>query len=437
MLVRAFLNWFSVSAVRERADAVRMLSAAYLDDTLGSDSPEEVEAALAVALDDPSPLVRLALAESLAGSDRVPRTIIVSLAQDQGEVAAPVLTESPRLTEADLVDRALFGDAAAQEAIARRNPFPSWRVVAALAETGRPGALLALLARPDRIEPRTLLRLAVRLGAEPAVREMLLKRTDLPLPARHHLVQTVSEQLLQFVARAGYMAQDRAERIIGEARQAATVALAARPGDGADAALEDLVTLLRRDGQLTAGLLLRSLLCGDWRFFETAAAQVSGLSGRKVEATLRSGSDGALAALLRKAGISDRLEPAFIAAIRAIRRAPAPPDGEAPGRIRRDLVRLVMAACAAWNEAGSLDLLAMLRRFEAEAAREDARRLVAAMQARQAPDTIALDVVPQIGARSTPVAAIGAHAVAQALMIDAPPPTPAGRTDFDGWDLRR
>ena len=87
-----------------------------------------------VLLDDPSPLVRRALAETLASSDQAPPALMLALASDQPKIANTVLECSPLLLDSDLID--LLGKApeSAQPAIARRAQLPR-SVAAALAET--------------------------------------------------------------------------------------------------------------------------------------------------------------------------------------------------------------------------------------------------------------------------------------------------------------
>ncbi|MGO8227337.1 hypothetical protein ACC794_37910, partial [Rhizobium ruizarguesonis] len=71
-------------------------------------------------LDDPSPRVRLALAEAIAGSPDAPRSLILSLAEDQPEFACHAVTCSPLLSDADLVDLAARCNGATRMLIAAR-----------------------------------------------------------------------------------------------------------------------------------------------------------------------------------------------------------------------------------------------------------------------------------------------------------------------------
>src|SRR6185369_12015894 len=110
MVVSHFLKWVYTAKVAERSAAAAALARAYV----GHDMPFEdrcaAEAALTLLLDDPSWKVRRAMAETLSMSPHAPLQIINALASDQAEVAAVVLSRSPLLSDADLVDRVATGE---------------------------------------------------------------------------------------------------------------------------------------------------------------------------------------------------------------------------------------------------------------------------------------------------------------------------------------
>jgi uncharacterized protein (DUF2336 family) len=109
MIARQFLQWVRTASAAERSDAATALARAYLYSALGPDDRAAAEAALIMLLDDPSPLVRAALARALAFSEDAPHAVIIGLASDQPEVAAWVLEHSPLLVDADLVDAVATG----------------------------------------------------------------------------------------------------------------------------------------------------------------------------------------------------------------------------------------------------------------------------------------------------------------------------------------
>ena len=131
-------------------------------------------------LDDPSTLVRRALAEALSSANAAPRHLVLALAGDRSDVAAAVLQRSPVLTDADLVDCAAIGDAVAQSALARR-PNLSPGVTAALAEVGERDAILTLISnREVNLWASPLGRIFARFGDDVEVRVLLLQRPPLP-----------------------------------------------------------------------------------------------------------------------------------------------------------------------------------------------------------------------------------------------------------------
>ena len=144
MIVRQFLHWLRTAPSGDRAEATSALARAFLYSDLSDNDRAAAEGAMIMLLDDPSPLVRRALAEVFAGSDCAPPTVVHALAQDQPDVAEPVLQRSPLLLDADLVEAVAGGEAARQIAIASRASLPC-SVSAAIAEVGCAEACLTLL----------------------------------------------------------------------------------------------------------------------------------------------------------------------------------------------------------------------------------------------------------------------------------------------------
>ncbi|MGA7384357.1 MAG: DUF2336 domain-containing protein, partial [Methylocella sp.] len=133
----------------------------------------------------------------------------------------------------------------------------------------------------------------------------------------------------------------------------------------------NFVAHLRRSGQLTAGLLLRGLLCGNKHLLETALCELSGLAMPRVMGLVAESKSAGFAALYRKAHMPERLLPAFIAGLEAVAKSGC--GGPMNARLQGPIVASVLHACASVNH-GELDrLIAALRCLEAEAARDDAR----------------------------------------------------------------
>src|ERR1700732_3403352 len=133
MIVRQFLSWLQTAPAGHRADATGALARAYLYSDLAPDDRDAAEGAMITLVDDPSPLVRLSLAEALAASPDAPHAVIHGLAADHRDIAAVVLARSPLFIDAELVDLVAMSDGVLQAAIAARAPVPC-AVAAAIAE---------------------------------------------------------------------------------------------------------------------------------------------------------------------------------------------------------------------------------------------------------------------------------------------------------------
>ena len=199
MIVRHFLDWVRTAPAGKRAEATGALARAYLYSDLSPDDAAAAEGAMLMLLDDASPLVRRALADTFAASDKAPPAVVLALAADQPQIAAPVLALSPLLVDADLVDAVATGGGAVQAAIASRAVLPR-SVAAAIAEVGSAEACLVLLENPDaEIAPFSIDRIVERYGHLAAIREPLLQRDDIAAATRLTLVAKLSETLAGFV----------------------------------------------------------------------------------------------------------------------------------------------------------------------------------------------------------------------------------------------
>lgn len=370
MIVRHFLNWVRTAPAVERANATSALARAYLYSELSADDRIAAEGAMTMLLDDPSPLVRMALARALAASAEAPPFVITALAAEQPDIAAIVLERSPLLLDSELVDAVGQGHPMLQEAIARRLNVPC-PVAAAIGEVGTAQACVTLVENPGAdIVPFTFDRIAERHGRIAAVREALFSRDDLPSPTRHALVVALSRSLTQFVAEREWLDAWRADCVAQEACEKAAVALAASVERNE---IEPLVSHLRESGQLTAGLILRSLLSGNLALFEAALAELSGLPAARVAALIHDRRGSGLDALFRRAGLPDLTHLAFRAALAAMAEIGFAGEVGGAARLKRRMVERVLTACTQ-DGAGEIGpLLTLLRRFAAEAAREEAR----------------------------------------------------------------
>jgi uncharacterized protein (DUF2336 family) len=369
MIVRDFLQWVRTAPASERAEATSALARAYLYSDLSADDLAAAEGAMLMQLDDPSPLVRRSLADALAASPSAPPAIVIALAADQPQIAAPVYALSPLFVDADLVDAVATGAAAVQAAIASRAALPC-SVAAAIAEVGTAESCLLLLENPSAdIAPLSFDRIVERYGHLAAIREALLMREDVPAATRQILVIKLSEALAGFVAGCAWLEVDHAQRIARDACEKATVTIAA---ETPESELRPLIRHLCASGQLTAGLILRALLSGNVALFEESLAELTEMPVARVSALVHDRGGVGLRALFEKAQLPPSTYPAFKEAIEALREGVLHEPGGA-ARLKRRMIERVLTRCEDADLGELAPLLTLLRRFATEAAREEAR----------------------------------------------------------------
>jgi uncharacterized protein (DUF2336 family) len=190
------------------------------------------------------------------------------------------------------------------------------------------------------------------------------------VPTRQALVTKLSETLAGFVVGRAWLEEDHAQRIAKEACEKATITLAAvAPG-------REMLSLIRHlcsSGQLTAGLILRALLSGNVEMFEQALAELSGLSAARVSRLVHDSGNAGFRALFDRAGLPASTYPAFREAVQAMRQGGFVGSPGGAAHLKRRMVERVLTRCAEESLVDVEPLLTLLRRFAAEAAREEAR----------------------------------------------------------------
>jgi uncharacterized protein (DUF2336 family) len=370
MIVRQFLHWLQNAPPGERAEATSALARAYLHSDLSDSDRAAAEGAMIMLLDDPSPLVRRALAEAFAGSEHAPPAVVYSLACDQADVAALVLERSPLLLDADLIETVATGDRERQMAVASRSYLPC-PVAAAIAEVGCAEACLIVLENPNaEMVQFSLDRIVERHGHLAAIRDVLFLRDDLPASTRHALVVKLSQTLANFVTARQWLSEERARRVAAEACEKATVVIAA---DAPPDQVRPLVRHLCESRQLTAGLLLRALLSGNVLMFEEVLAELGNLPLPRVAAIVHDRCGVGFRALYDKAGLPPSAFPAFAEALEAMREDGFVGEPGGVSRLKRRVIERVLTRCEREATAEIEPLLTLLHRYAGEAAREEAR----------------------------------------------------------------
>jgi uncharacterized protein (DUF2336 family) len=365
VIVQAFLRWAETAKAGERSKAATALAQAFLRLPSGSEEQRSALLGMTYLLDDPSPRVRLALAEGLSDAAHAPRAVVVALAEDQPEIACTVIARSPVLGESDLVDLAGRGDEVIRGIVASRPALPQG-AAAALAEIGDEGEIVLLLENPTAQVTRfSLRRIAERLGSVATIRHLLLDREDLPADARQLLVQHVSTALAGSLLVRTALSPRRIDWITREAEEAAAVAIAGIVGP------DDILSLaehLRATGRLTPAFLIQALCSGKVDFFAGAVVVLSGLDDRRVRPILATGRGHAVRALFEACGLSRPLALVFVEAVLLWRQVAA---GRSVNSISRQLLDTFSGVQV--EDPSVIEMLGMIEKLERSETRTNAR----------------------------------------------------------------
>ena len=375
MIVRRFLAWARIAPACARADATSALARAFLFTPMDAEQRYEAEIALTVMLDDPSPRVHHALAQALAGAVEAPRQLITGLVALGGEAAAIVLERTQLLSRAELVDAAALGSERSQIAIANREALPT-PVAAALAEVASLGACLALVRNASaHATEAQWLRMLERFGAEPQLREALMRRADLSARVRERLMGIVSGVLKHFVVERAWLSRERAEVLVRDAGQQGALALAC------DKRLDlgETIACLREGERLTPAFIVHALIMGHFDLVVACLANLTDTPCAKVAAFLGDRHRAPLLALLKRAGIPSWLAPVFPVAIAELKAARKLAAGAAAATPLRVALTRILARLETEAGEGTRRLIVYLRALEAKAAREEARSIAEAM----------------------------------------------------------
>lgn len=230
--------------------------------------------------------VRRDLSERLSKAPNPPHDLILSLANDEIEVAQPILMRSSVLHDAELIEIIRHRTQQHQLAIAMRRAL-SEHVTDALVETGNVDVVKTLLENQDaRISEATMLYLAEESRQVDSYQEPLIKRKDLGPEIAERMYLWVSAALREYILE-NYELQpteldDQLEHIPRELS-----ASRAEPGAAdAEAPARVLAKRIAEQKKISPEFLIQVLRQGEIRLFEALFAELSGIQPPKLNRVL-------------------------------------------------------------------------------------------------------------------------------------------------------
>jgi hypothetical protein len=227
-----------------------------------------------------------------------------------------------------------------------------------------------LLNEGARILPASLHRIAERQGRHAAIRKLLGKRDDLAPCTRLVLIDHLGEALRADHARDGDLPAARIETMVRDQCDKAIIAFAANAGEED---LPGIVEALVESGKITSAFLLRAICLGNISLFAQSLSAIAEVPPERVEAVLSENRRSAFRAMYAKAGMPQSAFEVFASAIDGWRRHLVSADPVNRDRLPYLVTRELLATYHPGSGGEVDDLLVLLRKLSAEAARENAR----------------------------------------------------------------
>jgi uncharacterized protein (DUF2336 family) len=246
--------------------------------------------------------VRRELAERLADAHQAPHELIVALANDEIEVAHPLLIQSDILHDFDLVEIIHHRTLEHQLAIAMRKGLTE-NVTDALVETGNEDVVAKMIENPSaRISKSTMEYLVDQSKRVDTYQNPLLKRPDIEPELAKKMYWWVSAALRQHIVKN--FTVDTAD--LDETLESTVKNVIDRHGGSGEAGNSKpakLADRLAEDGKITPRMLVQVLRQGEIPLFEAMFAKISGLRPRLLRRMLFEPGGEALAILCKAVSI--------------------------------------------------------------------------------------------------------------------------------------
>lgn len=220
----------------------------------------------------------------LATVEDVPRELVKLLANDEIEVAFPILSMSEALLDDDLIEIIHNRSIEHQLAITKRLVV-SEQVSDAIVEYGEEDVIRSLLLNPNsKISSTTVEYLVNESKRLTSLQEPILRREDLDPALSQRMYGWVSSALQQYILDNYELDPEFVRTVVNEAAEEERISVA--ENSARQSPEKRLIEELEEDGQLAPETMVRILQEGDVRLFVAMFQRYTGLSDKVVLAML-------------------------------------------------------------------------------------------------------------------------------------------------------
>ncbi|HWT97964.1 MAG TPA: DUF2336 domain-containing protein [Terriglobales bacterium] len=246
--------------------------------------------------------IRTRLSQRVASAANLPRELAVLLANDDIDVAAPILMQCAALQQIDLIEVIHQRSRQHMLAIAMRRDL-SLQVSDALVDSGDVDVIRTLLENHDaQISAATLAYIVEQSKTIDDFQGPLVRRHDLPRELAVKMCYWVSAALRLFILDKFHVDANELDELIEPALQAEVKHTQEDTTDPSDAAML-LARELHRKGQLTSKIIIQALRRGEVALFEAMMSELAQLRIPLVRRLLYEGGGEGLAITARSVGL--------------------------------------------------------------------------------------------------------------------------------------
>lgn len=275
--------------------------------------------------------VRKALSESLKNNPSVPHDVALKLANDEVEVAMPMLEFSTALTESDIIEIIRSTQNIAKLVAISKRQSVSENVSSALVNKHSDDVVVSLLAnKKASISDGSLIVIVQEFSQNGDVVNSLIDRGGLSVGVVEKMIALTSESFRKRIEEKFGSKTEGVSNLISETRESATVGLlyndpvidpriVKKEDPKPVTRAEQLARHLHSQKRLTSSIILRAICEGNLDFFETSLSIISAIPLVNVRALVRSGDEKAIRSLFQRAAFPVSVTEAVSVIIQFIR----------------------------------------------------------------------------------------------------------------------
>lgn len=284
-----------------RATAAQRICRTVRTGKLSDAERQFAEKLLRLMAEDAVAIVRRALAVTLKNSPELPRDIAMKLAADVDNIAVPILTFSPVLTDEDLADILKSKAASKIIAIARRASV-SGTVVRDIIRYGDSSAVAEVAANDGALIDQDLADHILEIYQDDdLIKDAFIARRDLPVAIMEKLLTLVSEEAALTLNRRYDLPASMAIDLANRARERASLDIFSIEMPERD--MHKMCKRLVNVGRMTPSMLIRIAGSGRMRMLKYALSALSGVSPEKSSLMIHDGGPFGLKALCARIGL--------------------------------------------------------------------------------------------------------------------------------------